>query len=142
MAVKATPIYPQSINTWAKSFVNADGTNIVDILTAGADGTKIEALFATSTLSSGTFNLILYLNDGTNDYQIAYVLVTNNAGNSATVFPVDLLKSSSMYSMPIDANGNRYLFLQNGWKLRASVTTAVTSGATNKIDLIVSGANF
>jgi hypothetical protein len=49
MAVTATPIFPQTISSKVAQFLNADGTAIKSIRTAGTNGERIDGIWLTNT---------------------------------------------------------------------------------------------
>ena len=49
MAVTATPIFPQSVQTAGLAVVNATGTTITTFITAGTNGSKIEWINAVTS---------------------------------------------------------------------------------------------
>lgn len=96
---------------------NRDGTGtIVDILTAGASGSKIEEIVVKATGDPADCTLVIYIYDGAT-YQVYDEWDLNNpAAGSTTV---------ASYR---EARSYENLMLVTGEKLAASVTVALTSG--------------
>ena len=122
-------ITTQSYGTPSRqTFVNADGTTIKDLVTAGADGSNV-TLFRIASTDTSARNLQLYYNDGTNDIPIAFIPVPVGAGTSATNAIVNGL-SSIFHLCLVDANGNAYIPVKAGHKLRGAMAVAVTATFT------------
>lgn len=110
------------------TFANADGTNIKDICSAGADDSRLMEVLITST-DSAVKEMTFYLNDGTNDIPIKLCSIAINQGNViATPDPVRLINSTNFINGRLmDRDQNYYLALPAGYKLRAKCNSAVTA---------------
>jgi hypothetical protein len=97
---------------------NRDGTGtIVTVLTAGANGTRIERVKVKAVGATTAGMIRLYLNDGTNTRLLEEALV-------AAVTPsgiVETFEAEFDFSRP-----DQMLVLPNGWTLRASTHVAET----------------
>ncbi|MDR7492239.1 MAG: hypothetical protein QN122_12420 [Armatimonadota bacterium] len=103
---------------------NRDGTGtIATVLTAGANGSKIEEVVIKATGDPADCTVVFYLHDGTTAYAFDEWDIGNPAAPSATV---------ASYR---EARCYENLVLPNGWSLRASITAAPTSGVVNVIAL-------
>lgn len=129
MPVTSTPILPQTIRNGGTTFVNADGTTIKDVLTAGADGSIITALNVASTDTTAR-DIRFFLNNGSTDLLLCVVNVPISSGNTNAAAPVDVFRNANCPGLAFDANGNRVLFLQAGYRLRAQMLVAVTAAQT------------
>src|SRR3990167_9469423 len=101
-----SPQFVNTANNNAVTFVNADGTALKTLITAGANGTKVMAINANKFDGTARF-LELYWSNGVTDFLIAEIslpimagLTTNNA--------VDLLSGTKIPALEIDNNGNRF----------------------------------
>jgi hypothetical protein len=112
------PVYVGTPQTWQAALsaanTNRDGTGtIVDVLTAGASGTRLDEVKvqASGTTTAGVIRLYLY--DGTNTYLYKEILV-------AAVTPSTAIEA---WSAMVNLDG---LVLAAGgtWKLRASTHNA------------------
>ena len=125
MAANTSPIFPLVVQTSAATIVNADGTAEKPLVTAGANGTRIDAVSITST-DTATVTLTVMLHDGTTSYAVGEIAVPAGAGTNGST---PAIKGLSAGSLPwLDASGS--LFLKTGWSLRVAAKGAVTSGAT------------
>lgn len=107
------------------------------VVTAGASGTKVGSLTATSTDSSDRV-VQVWLTRSAASYLLTSGLVPANAGSDGIVFPFDLLNTWT--GLPFDINGLPYLLLESGDTLQVSIPVALT--AAKKLDLASVGANF
>jgi len=139
MAVTETPIFPQTVVNEIQKIENADGTSLKTLITAGADGTRIDAIILTSTDTSHR-DLQLFITISGTDYLLATTTVQANSGNSNTIPSINLLASFNMVSLAVEANGNKVLFLKSGAILKIKTTTTVT--AAKEVVALVVGGNF
>jgi hypothetical protein len=97
------------------------------VLSGGANATKVTALSAASTdNTSRTFNLGI-VRSGT-FYLITTVTVPASAGFDGTTPSVDMLNATLMPSLPVDNDGQKYLFLQSTDSLQVQLTTGAVNG--------------
>lgn len=125
MAKQTNTYQPKGFNNALQTFVNSDGTSGKDIISAGSDDSVITSLIATSDdAAAGVLNLIL--SNGSSEVVIGAYSIPALAGTIAATSAVDLLAKGWL---PLLA-GKRVITLKTGWKLRAAMQAAVTSGAT------------
>lgn len=140
MAVTSTPVFPQTPSVGPVQIVNADAQNQKTVYTAGANGSKVVAVMATSTDTSARDLQLSVTRSGTS-YPIGTVTCASGAGNSGTVPSTDLIPNlSQMPGLPIDSDGNSYIFLKSGDTLTVSALTSVTN--TKTITVVAVGADF
>lgn len=114
----AAPVYVGTPKTWlaqvSAANANRDGTGtIVDVVTAGASGSRIDYIEATAIVTTTAGLIRLYLFDGTNLrmwMELPTSAVTVSATNPADTVYLDLTDNP--------------LVLPTGWKLRASIEKA------------------
>jgi hypothetical protein len=130
--------FTQNVNPQVPQvFTNADGTSVKTCYTAGSDDSIIKAIIVTSTDSSAR-DIQFYLSDGTTNFQLRRLVIPANAGNSASIAPVDVL--SNLVGVPFDEHGNRVLRLRRNFQLRANLVSSATSGT--EIDIIILGEDY
>lgn len=108
---------------------NADASAQKTVVTAGSSGSKVTALYASSTDTSARDVQVALVRGGTT-YILGTTTVALRSGDTAgtpvvdllntTVFPVGLLAN--------DQDAQKYLFLESGDTLVVSALTTVTSG--------------
>jgi hypothetical protein len=143
MAANTAPIFIKSALTtsantqFSDALVNADSTNIVDIVNGATDGTLIQDLIAVTDDTSA--NVVkIYIYDGGASRQIGQVNVPAGSGTDATKASVSLLNVTNIPSLNKRDDGA--LFLASGQKIQVSVVAAVTSGKYLTITAL--GGNF
>ena len=138
MAVTATPIYAQKIQSWAYAFLPAVTTTKETIVSAGSNGSQVTSLFITSNDSAQSMQFYLY--DGTTYHNLAYIAITANAGTAALTQPVDAFRNVYFAGLQLDPFGNKVLNIPSGWSLVASMIAAVNTG--KQIDVIAQGGDY
>ena len=139
MSTTATPIFPQAINLGLQTIANADGTTAKTIFTAGANGSKVQTIEISST-DSVNRDVQLFIKRSGTSYLLATVQVKVNAGNANNVPSTNILGSTQLPAIAVDANGNPTLFLQSGDTLTMATTTTVTSG--KQLSIVSNGGDF
>ena len=132
MAVSFQPIFVQAPKAGVAAFVNADGTAKKTVVTAGANGTKVTAVTAASTDTSARV-IALWLTRSATSYLVTSAQVAVASGSDGTTPTTDLLGSTLWPGMSVDGSGQRYLLLQSGDTLQASMVVAVT--AVKEVDV-------
>lgn len=107
----------------------ASGTtsNVVDVLSAGTNGTRILEVVVKATDDPADCTVVLWIHTGTTAYVFDEIDLGNPAAGSATT---PTARSTVTYSN---------LVLPNGYKLQASVTATTTAG---KIGVFALGGNL
>ena len=131
----ATPQFVASPNLGCTKFVNSDGTTTKTIFTAGSSGSRIQAMFATSTSLSGLqFTLALVRSS------VSYVIDT------FTIPGADLTTPAPNWNMLdpewlrwLDPN-EPHLILPSGVTLKVTPIAAVPAG--KEVSIIVMGGDF
>lgn len=123
MAVTSTPIFLQTPKTYIKQILPADTTTKLTLATAGANGSKIDAINISST-DTAARDLFLYVNDGSTDAPLGVMSIPANSGNTNALAAIDALNHAQIPGLAVDSNGNKCLILQ------ATYTLKISSGAT------------
>ena len=129
------PIYPDTIKNATLEVENGDGTTSQDLLTAGANGSRINYI---SVSSDDTVAVILelYYNDLTTDFLIGSITIPAGAGTDGTTPPVSLLNATAM---PFLGEDLAY-YLEALDKLKIAAKVAVT--AAKKVTLVASYGDY
>lgn len=118
---------------------NADSANTKKtIATAGASGSKVVAVIATSTETANARVGQLWLTRSATSYLIGSFNVPINSGFDGSTQGVNAL--SLVAGLPVDNDGQVYFFLESGDTLQVSFTTQVASG--KEIDVFAIFGNF
>ena len=125
MPANTAPIFSLVVQTSAATITNADGTGEKTLVTAGANGTRIDVVSITSTDTAAVMLKVL-VHDGTTSYAVGEIAVPAGAGTNGSALAV---KGLSLAFLPwLDASGS--LFLRTGWSLRVAAKAAITSTKT------------
>jgi hypothetical protein len=136
MPTSSTPVLVQTPKLGLAQIVNADASNKKTVVTAGANGSKLTALTAASDDTSARVVQVIVTRSAT-DYVLASVSVPAASGTDGTAAAVNLINSAILPGLPVDNDGQRYLFLESGDTLAVKSTTTVTAGKT-----VSAAANF
>jgi len=140
MAVTASPIFPQAIKNHQTQIATADASNLKTLITGGTNGTKIEALVATSTDTSAR-DLQFVLTISAVDYILDTISCPANSGNTNSIATLNILSNATRFLWaPYDAAGNRYLYIASGTALKVRSLTTLTSAKV--ISVMAMGADF
>lgn len=129
MSVTATPIFPQTIKSKCLQFDNSSGTTVIDIFTAGTDGSRIDNIYLTNTDASNAYGIQFYIYDGSTANLIGSVNIPLSSGNTVAAPTVSATTSTGNLGAALsrDADGNGYIYLAGGYKLRAGMLSTITS---------------
>jgi len=125
MVANTEPIFGLTANLAEVTFVNADGTTNKDLVSAGADVTKVISISVTSDDTSDV-NMRVYIHDGTTAYLVGTVRVPTLSGTDGAAAAADLLDGSELPWL--DALGE--FFIPSGYKVQVSPLAAVTAAKT------------
>jgi hypothetical protein len=139
MAGTATPIFPQTVKTYAAQILPADASGVKALVTGGANGSKVESLNIASTDSTAR-DVQLVMTISSVVYVLGTISIPANAGNTNTIPSVDAFRSGQWPSLSYDASGNRILYVASGAVLGIKALTTVT--AAKEIDAIACGGDF
>lgn len=139
MALNKRPTFVNVPSLAAINIENADGTNPVDVLTAGDFGNKIVSLFASGEATAPREITLKIFRDP--DTIILWTVnVPIDAGRDPAIPPVDLFTTEVRAMLPIDGDEQPYFFLAPGDVLRAVSNGAVT--AADKLGIICVHGDF
>jgi hypothetical protein len=123
MAANTNPIFVANRQTWTAEILPGDGTTPVDLVVAGASGSLIEAIGATST-DTGVVELDLYLVAGALSVTIGSATIAIAAGtNGGTTPAANILAQADLPWLRDDL----LLALGAGWTLQVGAHAAVTA---------------
>src|SRR5436190_10607243 len=121
----SSPVYVGTPKLGLVQIVAADASALKTLATAGASGSKLVGVTICSDDSSARV-VQLYITRSGVDYLIATVNVPTLSGTDGTNAVVSAL-GQLLPGLPIDNDGQRYLFMENGDVLKAKTTTTVTA---------------
>jgi len=131
MAANTNPIFELTPISVGHQIVNGDGTTLQTLLTAGAEGSRIDAILVSSDDTSDR-NLAFYINDGATDFYIGNVAVPLGSGYTIVV-RVDAM-------MTLKPAFQNFLVLHHAYLLKVGAVVAVTTAKT--ITVVAIGGDF
>lgn len=140
-AVTTTPAMLQAPKIGLQQFVQGtDAPNAYKtIYTGGTNGSRVVSLIAFSNDAAAAHSVICSISRSATVYTLISTTVPINAGTSVAP-AVDILNGSQFVGLPLDADGNHYLYLQASDILECAYVTALTTGT--QITLSAVGADF
>jgi hypothetical protein len=129
MAKTTTPFFPATLNIGQCTLVNADGTTKKTLLTAGAEGAKVVMINVASD-DTATADVLLWETIGGTDYLLGMKTIPITAGFVTGTPAFNFFDGIQIPSIPIDRDGQRYLFVPTSGILKVSVKVAVTAAKT------------
>lgn len=143
MAVTATPIFPQAPNVSVTNWTSVDGAAATKtIYTGGTNGSKVVAINV-ATNATETHLLTLSVTRNSTTYALGAITLPTSAGTDGTNPSISLLTGSTgntIPSLPVDSDGQKYIFLTSVDTLQITHATSFTGG--KKMDVIAFGADF
>ena len=115
-------VSPSAIKNVGLDIENADGTTLQDLLTAGSVGARVDSIAITSD-DTANMDVLLYLNNGTDDFLIGRIAVVAGSGTDGTNHTVKALNETELPFLKDDLS----YYLQATYKLRVAVVAAVTA---------------
>ena len=136
MAANTNPIFVANRQTWTAEILPGDGTTPVDLVVAGASGSLIEAIGATST-DTGVVELDLFLVSGALSVPIGSATIAIAAGtNGGTTPAANILAQADLPWLRDDL----LLTLGAGWTLQVGAHAAVT--AAKVVNVFALGGDY
>src|SRR5512139_2344414 len=135
----SVPTLPQTPKSSKVQILPADAIGLKTAYTGAASGSKITACIASST-DTAARDVTIGISNGGVFYPLGTVSVPIGAGTVAGTPAVNLLDPTVVKGLPIDNDGQPYLFLVNGDTLQVKALTTVT--AAKEIDVTAIGADF
>lgn len=137
MATNKDPIFLNTVSTKNVSIVNADGTTLKLLFTAGADGGAVTKLSATNTNAAAAVIAVLTVSDGTDAVVIGEVTVPLGAGTDGSTPAKNLLDVLALPGV-LQADGS--LILGPNATLSVNAKAAVT--AAKSLDISAGGGSY
>lgn len=130
MAVTAnSAISPQTPKLGLVQIANADASNLKTVLTAGANGMKATSL-ALSSIDTTARDVQWGVSRGGTFFPYGTVTVPITAGTIAATPGVDAFSPAITPGLPLDSDGQPYIFMESGDTLDVKSLTTVTSAKT------------
>lgn len=133
------PTFPKQPQNTKAQITNTVNLADVTVVTTGVNGSKLIGLIASNT-DTNPYNIQVKITNSSVDYIIETKAVPASAGNTAGVPAVNMLDPTLIVGIPVDSDGNPFLFLGANDTLTVASLTQVTSGKV--INLIAVYSDF
>lgn len=110
------------------------------LYTAGANGSVIKAIWMTSNDASASHLVTCQIVNSAVKYGGAAVTDPINAGFATAVASINFMSPTNWTGLPLDSDGNPYLFMASGDTLQCTFATAITS--TDVLNLVAFASDF
>jgi hypothetical protein len=128
------PTFPKQPQNTKVQITHSTGTASVTGYTAGSSGSKIIAIIVTNT-DTNPYSVQTSITNGT-VYLLGTKSVPTSAGNVAGTPATNLLDPTVMVGMPLDSDGNPFLYLISGDTLTFASLSTVTTAQTLNITVL------
>lgn len=153
MAVQSSPVLPQTpkiavtqFTTTATATTIANSTTTFTALyTGGTNGSKITSVLATNTSTQAVMDCLLSVGSTVSGAQLYYPLVgvtVPGVTDLTTTLVSYNLFSSTTLPLPVDGDGNPYLFLAStSYTLSVGIGSSIQT-TNGRVSFIAIGADF
>jgi hypothetical protein len=117
----------QTPRAYKAQITTASGTLPVSLVAGGANGTKVISIICSNTDTSG-YNLTFSVLRSSSSYVLGTVAVAASAGSLAGSPPVSVLNQTNVPGIPLDSDGNPYLFLESTDTLQMANGSSIGAG--------------
>jgi hypothetical protein len=140
VAVTSTPVFVQVPKNYKVQILPADASNLKTIATGGTNGSKVSAIMVTSSDTSAR-DVTWGITTGGTFFPLGTVTIAITAGQVNSAPAVNLMDLSKTPGMPLDGDGNPFVFLSSASDtLQIKSLTTVT--AAKEIDITAIGGDF
>ena len=150
VTVTQTPVFPQIPRQWKWQMLPAGTTVATTFITPGPNGSIIKSIVCTNNDSAQAQVVQFNVLRSTISYLLGSVNVPLSSGNTAAAVPVNALAPTVIPGLPVDSDGNPYIYLEGtnaaagtpagADVLQASVTVTVNTGKATSC--FATGADF
>lgn len=128
MGLNKTPTFANRGTMLVYGHTDADAGNARTVVGAAdnVEGAKLVGAFASNDAAS-PYDVALILFDGSDQFKLNTVTVPAGSGHDPSTPPVDLL-TNLRDMLPVDADGQPYLYLAPGYELLTQPDASVASG--------------
>lgn len=151
MAVQSSPVLPQTPKISVTQFTSSSpvstvaGSTFTTIYTGGTNGTKVTSVFVTNTSTSALIAAILTVTSTGSGASANYPigsLVLPSLSNYDSAFAGQNLFGSVTVPLPVDGDGNPYLFLTSSLNTLAAGISSAIQTTGGRVSFTVIAADF
>lgn len=131
MVQNVNPTFVKTPNWGAIQITTGTGSSVaVTIYTGGTNGSKVTSLMAVSLGTTNPFDVQWGVSSGGTLYIYGTASLSANAGSTDTLATLSLISNSNV-PLPIDSDGNAFLFLpSNAYTLQAKMPATSSTWTT------------
>lgn len=134
MAKQTSLFLPVGANNQSLALTSADTTVATLGFTAGANGSDVKSIVATTT-DTVTVNLLVYVVRGGTNYLLGGVNIPVTAGFTGALPSVDILAAAIIPGIPLDSIGKPYLSLASGDTLKFACKATMSGSVTTTVNV-------
>ena len=152
MPVQSSPVLPQAPKIAVTQFTSSSavstvsGSTFTTLYTGGVNGTKITSVIVSNTSTGAGIEAILTIGSTVSGASLFYPVVSVTLASLTSGYDTALLPSNlfaqTVFPLPIDGDGNPYLFLAStAYTLSVGISSAPqTTGG--RVSFMAIGADF
>jgi hypothetical protein len=110
-----------------QTIVNADASGLKTLVTGAAQGSKVSGVMLSSDDTVARDVQVGVTQNGGSFFPLGTVVVPIQAGTIAATSSVKALDTAKIPGLPIDSDGNPYIFLETGDTLQIKSLTTMTA---------------
>ena len=136
------PIFPTAVNRGIVQFLQGTDSagTYKTIYTAGSNGSIIKALWATTNDASLAHLVTCQIVNTAVSYGGTAVSIPISSGFASGAPPVNMMSFVNWPGLPLDSDGNPFLYLVSGDTLKCTFATGLTS--SDVINLVAVASDF
>jgi hypothetical protein len=154
MAVQSSPVLPQTpkiaitqiTSGVAPTNIAASSSNSFVLYTGGTNGSKITGVSATNASTHAAINAVLSIGSTASGafllYQVASATMPSLTSGSDTAMVATNLFAAATLPLPIDGDGNPYLFLNSSLNALYVALSSAIQTANGRVNFMAIGADF
>ena len=135
MALTATPVFVQTPKVTRTTFAAADTTTAKTIATAGANGSKVVAIQVCSDDTSARV-IQFGITRSATFILLGSINLPTLSGTDGAAPAINGFNPSYMPGLPVDSDGERYIFMESGDTLQAKMVTTITAAKTVSVTVV------
>lgn len=139
MVQNVNPTFVKTPNWGATQITTGTGSSVaVTVYTGGANGSKINALLAISVGTTNNFDIQWGISSGGTLFIHGTQNLTANGGSTNSIPTINLLSNTNM-PLPLDSDGNPYVFLpSSAYTLQAKMPATSSTWAAGAVVNLIS----
>jgi len=126
----AAPTFPRQPNVGSVTITAAETTTLETVYTAGANGSKILGMIISSIDTANRDIVVNRVTSTPTTYQLYTVPVPLSSGTADGVAAVNGMNPTYAAGLPVDNDGNPFIYLASGDTLQVNALATLTTAKT------------